>query len=392
MTSRLPAVLGGSPAFPAGLPLVRPDLPDTAAIARRLQQVLDSGILTNGPSVRRLEEAVAEYVRVDHVVAVSSCTAGLMLVLQACGLSGRVVLPSFTFAASAHAVHWAGGCPSFADIEPLTLTLDPQDAARRLDGAESLFATHLYGTPCDVERLQELARGASVPLLFDAAHALGSRRRGRLVGGFGTAEVFSLSPTKVTVAGEGGLITTNDGALAEACRYGRDYGNPGDYDCLFPGLNARMSELHATVALASLADLDERVAHRTALARRVHDGLSSVCDIDFPKVSPGDTSTFKDLTVLVASERFGLSAVQLATALRGEGIDTRRYYHPPVHRQKAYVNLAQAEPLPVTDWAAERVLTLPLWSHMTSADIDRVVGAVARIGTHAERVHDALVG
>ncbi|MDP8961427.1 MAG: DegT/DnrJ/EryC1/StrS family aminotransferase [Actinomycetota bacterium] len=392
MTSRLPAVLGGSPAFPAGLPLVRPDLPDTAAIARRLQQVLDSGVLTNGPSVRRLEEAVAEYVRVDHVVAVSSCTAGLMLVLQACGLSGRVVLPSFTFAASAHAVHWAGGCPSFADIEPLTLTLDPHDAARRLDGAESLFATHLYGTPCDVERLEEVARGASVPLLFDAAHALGSRRRGRLVGGFGTAEVFSLSPTKVTVAGEGGLITTNDGALAETCRYGRDYGNPGDYDCLFPGLNARMSELHATVALASLADLDERVAHRTALAQRVHEGLSSVCDIDFPKVAPGDTSTFKDLTVLVDSERFGLGAVQLATALRSEGIDTRRYYHPPVHRQKAYVNLAQAEPLPVTDWAAERVLTLPLWSHMTSAEIDRVVDAVARIGTHAERVHDALIG
>ncbi|MDQ3932106.1 MAG: DegT/DnrJ/EryC1/StrS family aminotransferase [Actinomycetota bacterium] len=390
--TRLPAVLGGSPAFPAGLPLVRPTLPDTAAIARRLQQVLDSGILTNGPTVRRLEEAVAEYVGVDHVIAVSSCTAGLMLVMQACGLTGRVVLPSFTFAASAHAVHWAGGRPSFADIDPLTLTLDPQDAARRLDGAEALFATHLYGTPCDVEGLQEVAGGARMPLLFDAAHALGSRRGGRLVGGFGAAEVFSLSPTKVAVAGEGGLITTNDGALAETCRYGRDYGNPGDYDCLFPGLNARMSELHATVALASLAGLDERVAHRTALARRVEDLLATSTAVGVPKVAPGDTSTYKDLTLLVDADRFGLSAAQLATALRSEGIDTRRYYHPPVHRQKAYVDLPPSAPLPVTDWAAERVLTLPLWSHMTTADVDRVGDAVRRIGAHAERVHDALAG
>lgn len=392
MTVRLPAALGGSPAFPAGLALVRPTLPDTAAIARRLQQVLDSGILTNGPTVRTLEEAVADYVGVDHVVAVSSCTAGIMLVLQACGVSGRVVLPSFTFSASAHAVHWAGGCPSFADIEPLTLTLDPRDAAGRLDGAEALFATHLYGTPCDIERLQEVARGASVPLLFDAAHALGSRRRGRPVGGFGTAEVFSLSPTKVTVAGEGGLIATNDGALAETCRYGRDYGNPGDYDCLFPGLNARMSELHATVALASLAGLDERVAQRSALARRMQDGLTSLATVGFPKVAAGDTSTYKDLTLLVDADRFGLSAAQLARALGSEGIDTRRYYHPPVHRQKAYVGLALPAPLPVTDWAAERVLTLPLWSHMTNADLDGAVDAVARIGVHAERVHDALVG
>lgn len=388
MTASLPAVLGGSATFPAGLPLVRPALPDTAAIADRLREVLDSGILTNGPAVASLEEAVAGYLGVEHVVAVSSCTAGLMLVLQACGVTGRVAMPSFTFAASAHAVHWSGGQPSFADVDPLTLTLDPQDAARRLDGAAALFATHLYGTPCHVEQLRATADAAGVPLLFDAAHALGSRRQGRLVGGFGTAEVFSLSPTKVTVAGEGGLVTTNDEALAQTCRHGRDYGNPGDYDCLFPGLNARMSELHATVALASLAGLEERVAHRTALARRVHERLAGL--VDFPKVASGDASTYKDLTILVDGDRFGLSAAQLATALRCEGIDTRRYYHPPLHRQKAYVSLAPSDRLPVTDWATERVLTLPLWSHMTSADVDRTADALARIGTHAERVHRTL--
>ncbi|MDQ4129497.1 MAG: DegT/DnrJ/EryC1/StrS family aminotransferase, partial [Actinomycetota bacterium] len=375
--------------FPGGLALVRPSLPDTAGVAARLRQVLDSGILTNGPTVAALEEAVCGYLGVGHVVAVSSCTSGLMLVLQAVGTPGQVTMPSFTFAAGAHAVRWAGGQPSFADVDPLTLTLDPQDAAGRMNGAAALFATHLYGTPCDVERLEALAATEGVPLLFDAAHALGSRRQGRLVGGFGTAEVFSLSPTKVTVAGEGGLIATNDRALAEACRLGRDYGNPGDYDCLFPGLNARMSELHATVALASLAGLDERVAHRAALAGQVRERLSGL--VGFPEVAAGDTSTYKDLTILVDADRFGLSAPELAAALRSEGIDTRRYYHPPVHRQKAYAHLVPSRPLPVTDQVAEQVLTLPLWSHMESTAADRMADAVERIGAHATRVRGALV-
>lgn len=389
MTDR-PAALGGRPAFPEGLPLVRPTLPDSALLARRLRDVIDSGILTNGPTVRALEQRVAEQLGVGHVVATASCTTGLMLVLQAFGVTGRVVMPSFTFAATAHAAHWAGGRPAFADIDPATLTLDPGDLAGRLDGADAVIATHVYGTPCDVERLQRLTDATGIPLLYDAAHALGSRRRGRPIGGFGTAEVFSLSPTKVVVAGEGGLITTDDAALAEACRLGRDYGNPGDYDCLFPGLNARMSELHATLALASLDHLEERIARRGRLATRLRSRLGEIPGLGFPAVSAGDTSTFKDLTILVDGDRFGLAAVQLAAALRAEGIDTRRYYQPPVHRQKAYAHLGPPAPLPVTDRVAEQVLSLPLWSHLPARSLDRTADAVVRIHRHATAVRAAL--
>src|SRR5688500_4255747 len=247
MTHAPPAALGGTPAFPDGLPLVRPTIADIPRLTDRLGDVLASGMLTNGPTVRRLEEAVVERCGVAHAVAVASCTSGLMLTYQALGVTGRVLMPSFTFAASAHAVVWAGGTPLFADVDAATMTLDPEAAEELVSEAAAVSATHVYGRPCEVEALQALADAAGLPLVYDAAHALGSSRRGRPIGGFGTVEVFSLSPTKVAVAGEGGLVTTNDAALAEAVRLGRDYGNPGNYDCRFPGLNARMSELHATV-------------------------------------------------------------------------------------------------------------------------------------------------
>ncbi|HEX2027221.1 MAG TPA: DegT/DnrJ/EryC1/StrS family aminotransferase [Nitriliruptorales bacterium] len=388
--SAAPAVLGGDPAFPRGLPLVRPDLGDTSRLSARLEAILASGILTDGPTVRALEEAVADYLGVGHVVAVASGTSGLMLVMQACGLDGRVVMPSFTFAATAHAAHWAGARVTFADIEPASLTLDPEDVRERVDGAAAVVGVHLYGTPCAVEALQEVADHAGIPVIYDAAHALGSRRAGCPVGRFGVAEVFSLSPTKVTVAGEGGLITTDDDALAETCRLGRGYGNPGDYDCLFPGLNARMSELHAAVALHAFERLDERVARRNALAARLRRRVHGLRGVGFPEVAAGDTSTVKDLTVLVDADGFGLSAQHLAAALAAEGIDTRRYYHPPVHRQKAYAHLGPPHHLPVTDRVAERALTLPLWSHLPARDVDRVADAIARIHAQAAAVRQVL--
>jgi dTDP-4-amino-4,6-dideoxygalactose transaminase len=389
MTESKPAALGGGLLFPDGLPLVRPTINDIPGLAARIERVLSSGILTNGPTVRELEERIADRLGVASVVAVSSCTAGLMLVLQALDATGRVVLPSFTFAASAHAVVWAGGEPVFAEVDPRSLTLDPDDAASLVDGASAMTATHVYGTPCDVERLQQIADAAGIPLVYDAAHGLGSQRAGRPIGGFGTAEVFSLSPTKVMVAGEGGLVATNDAALAQTIRLGRDYGNPGDYDCLFPGLNARMSELHAAAALASLVGLDERIAHRGALVaefRRLTEGLPG---LRFPEVAAGDVSTYKDLTLIVEPEEFGLTVPQLAVALRAEGIDSRRYYFPPIHQQKAYAGLPRTRELPVTDALAERVLTPPLWSHMTVDDIRRVAAAVVRIQQHAGAIRGA---
>ncbi len=366
---------------PVSVPVARADAPEPAAVVAAVEEILRSGQLTNGTHVRELERLTAEYLGVRHCIAVSSCTSGLMLVLRASRLTGDVVIPSFSFAATAHAVVWAGLRPLFADVDPHTLTLSP-DAVRRAAGVQTsaILATHTFGTPCDVEHLQGVADQLGLRLFFDAAHAFGSRRGTRAVGGFGDAEVFSLSPTKLLVAGEGGLITTDDDELAERCRIGRDYGNPGDYDCRLVGINGRMSEFHAAVAQASLVTLEPRIARRNQLARRYHRLLAGVPGLAFPVVHPGDRSTFKDLTILVDPVAFGTDAATLAARLRDRGIDTRRYYTPPIHRMAAYRDVApQPYHLPETEAAAGRVLTLPLWSSMDDQDVDRVVAAVVDI-------------
>ena len=379
--SGMPAMLGGDPAFPEGLALVRPSLPPESVIDD-IRKILSGHVLTNGPYVRELEERAADYLGVRHCVAVSSCTSGLMLVLRVTDLTGEVVIPSFTFAATAHAVEWNGLRPVFADIDPETLLLSPK-AVREAIGVQTsaVLATHTYGTPCDTEGLSEVTRAAGIRLFFDSAHAFGSQHQGKRVGGFGDAEVFSLSPTKVLVASEGGIIATNDEMLAERCRIGRDYGNPGDYDCRFVGLNARMSEVHAAIALGSLTNIDERIGRRNALAGLYREALEELPGISFPQVPEGDRSTYKDFTMLVDPDGFGLDAAGLQRALAAEGIESRRYYSPPVHVMRAYQYLGVTNGgLPVTESAASRVLTLPMWTGMTERHVARVADAVRRIG------------
>lgn len=373
-----PAFAGGIALFPDGLPLCRPSIPDKRKVSAALDLILDNGTLTKGQYLSELEREVSEYLDVRHCIAVSSCTSGLMLVLRASGLSGDIILPSFTFSATVHAAAWNGLRPVFADIDVRTLTLSSSAVSKAIGVRTSaILAMHTFGTPCDIEGLTEIAVRNGVRLFFDAAPAFGSRHRGIAVGGFGHAEVFSLSPTKLLVAGEGGIIATNDDVLAERCRIGRDYGHRGDYDCLFPGLNARMSEIHAATALVSLEDVDDRIATRNEIAIQYRDHLAGVPGIDFPLVPPDDLSPFKDFTILVDQDEFGVGAAELATILAAEGIETRRYYTPPVHHMKAYRSNGAGN-LEATEKAANQVLTLPLSSDMVSEEVEGVSRAIRR--------------
>jgi FlaA1/EpsC-like NDP-sugar epimerase/dTDP-4-amino-4,6-dideoxygalactose transaminase len=388
---RLPALLGGKPVFAPGLPFVRPARPPLERVMRRLEPSYKQGMLTNGPLVDELESRMAERLRVAHVVAMSSCTSGLMLVVQALthGRPGPVVLPSFTFSASAHAVMWNGRNPRFVECSSRSFQIDVADTSRQLAGASAIMATHIFGAPCRVHELEELARAHGVPLVFDAAHALGATVDRVPVGGFGNAEVFSLTPTKPLVAGEGGLVATNDAALAETLRMGRDYGNPGDYDTRFAGLNARMSEFHAAMALESLARFDESLERRRYLAGLYRDALADVPGIEFQTVASRDMSTFKDLTIRVDADPFGLSRDGLALTLLAEGVDTRKYFDPPVHRQRTYEHLEYRR-LPVTDAVASSVLSLPVYPDLTDEHVERVCEIIRAAHEHAVEL-DAYV-
>jgi dTDP-4-amino-4,6-dideoxygalactose transaminase len=369
----------GSPAFEQRLPIVSPEgLPDDDFL-RDVQEILQSRQLTNATFVRKFEEAAAEYLGVPHCVAVSSCTSGLVLTMRALGLQGEVVLPSFTFHATAHSVIWNGLKPVFADCDPETFCIDPQAVKRHISpNTAAILAVHLFGNPAHIEELQTIASSSGVLLITDAAHAFGSDINGRRVGVFGTAEVFSFSPTKLLVAGEGGMVATRDADLARKLRAARNYGDSGDYDPELAGLNARMSEFHAALAVRGLHGLEARIARRNQVRLHYEQRLGSIPGISFQHILAGNRSACKDFSVLVDGAVFGESRDWLVDALEKENIQARRYFWPPVHRQKLYSDVWDKQPLPVTDRISSSILNLPIYSTLSTEQVDKVCDAAFR--------------
>src|SRR5207247_2292106 len=193
-----------------------------------------------------------------------------------------------------------------------------------------------FGNPADIEMLQALADRHSLRLVFDAAHGFGALYNGVPVGPQGDANVYSLSPTKLLIAGEGGIVATNNNDLAEKIRIGREYGNDGHYDSLFAGINARMPELSALLGLHSLRLLDRAALHRNEVVTLYRKGLGELPGIRVQEVRAGNRNSYREFAIFVDSDAFGMTRDDLAAALTAENIDTRRYYEPPVHRQTAY--------------------------------------------------------
>jgi len=372
----------GRPLFPERLRFLRPTLPPLDQVMPLYEKSYARGLITNGSLVARLENEVAERLGVRHCVAVSSCTSGLALVLRALDLSGEVILPSFTFFATGHAVLWNGLKPVFADCDPLTWTLDPEDVERRISSRTSaIVAVHLYGNPCDADALARLAGRYGVKLIFDAAHAFGSRYHGKPVGRFGDAEVFSLSPTKLLVAGEGGLVTTDDARLAERLRAARNYGDTGAYDPELLGLNARMSEFHAALALAGLGWVDRKVKRHNEIASTYTRLLSAVPGLGFQSVLSGNVSAYKDYSILVQPGVFGISRDTLAAELLRENIETKKYFYPPLHDQKLYSAHGETggNRLRRTNHVADRVLSLPIYESLSNVQVETIAQAISRV-------------
>jgi len=388
-----PAVLGNTPIFSKFLPLIRPTLPPYESVAPQVAEIFETGMLTKGKYLREFEERLAAYIGVKHAVCVSSCTLGLTLTYQGLGLKDEVIVPSFTFMATVHPLVWNNATPVFVDIDPHTWNIDPARVEEAITPRTTgIVAVHNFGNPADVEALEDIARRHGLKLIFDAAHGFGTLYRGKPVGSFGDAEVFSATPTKLLVVGEGGVVTTDDDALAEHIRTGREYGNDGHYGSNFPGLNARMPEFNAILGLKSLEMLEENAKRRNRVAAAFRERLSQLPGLTFQYIHPQDRSSYKDLSVLVDETEFGLSRDELALALRAENIDTRKYHDPPVHTHQAYRHLYERykDVLPVTDDVASKSLSLPIWSHMDEGVIDGICRAIERIHAHAVEVRAAL--
>ncbi|HSO73333.1 MAG TPA: DegT/DnrJ/EryC1/StrS family aminotransferase, partial [Blastocatellia bacterium] len=303
------------------------------------------------------------------------------------------VVPSFTFMATASALVWAGLRPVFADVDFHTTNIDLASAEAAITpDTSAIVAVHNFGNPADLEALQSLADRTGLKLICDAAHGFGALYKGKPLGPQADAHVFSLSPTKLVIAGEGGIVATNDGELADRVRMGREYGNNGRYDSAFPGINARLPEFNALMGFHSLLRLEAAAHRRNAIASLYHEALGALPGIAFQQVQEGNRHSYKDFSITVDADAFGLSRDNLAAALEAENVDTRKYYDPPVHRQTAYASFASTSALlDNTELLAARSLSLPMWSEMSDEIVLGICGGIARAHEFADQISAVIL-
>jgi dTDP-4-amino-4,6-dideoxygalactose transaminase len=363
------------------IPIVRPTLYDFEAVVGEFRQVWESGMVTTGSFTRQFEMAVEEKLQVPHAIMVQSCTAGLMLVLRALNLTGEVILPAYTWTATAHAVMWNGLTPVFADITPGSYVLDPQAVVRCITPHTSaVMPVNVFGCPPDYEAFDQLAREYNLALVYDSAQGLGSKYQTKdgvwhYAGRFGEAEIFSLSPTKVVSAMEGGLIITSNPHLAQILRQMRDYGKTSDgEDIAWLGLSARVPEINAIVARHNFARMDELIDRRQELIRLYKATLGQLPGVSYQTIPTLCQSTRNYFVLFIDDAKARCSRDEVLTYLKEREILAKKYFYPALHRQKIYQELggAYCGKLPVTENAADQALALPLYSHMGNETVTEV--------------------
>ncbi|XBB67078.1 DegT/DnrJ/EryC1/StrS family aminotransferase [Nocardioides sp. WV_118_6] len=350
------------PAFDEPLHVGRPNTGDRETFLARVGEIFDRTWFSNdGPVVRELEQRIAELIGVRHCVAVCNGTVGLEIAVRALGLSGEVIVPSYTFVATPHALHWQGITPVFADIDPTTHTLDPAAVRRAITPRTTgIMPVHLWGRPADVDELQTLADEHGLDLLYDAAHAFACSAGGRMIGGFGRAEVFSFHATKFFNTFEGGAIVTNDDELAETMRLMRNFGFAGYDNVIHAGTNGKMTEICAAMGLTNLEALDGTIE----VNRRNHAAYRAALDgVPGIQVLEHDASERRNYqyVVLQVGQEYGLGRDELVELLHRENVLARRYFWPGCHRMQPYRDLFPdaGRRLPHTEQVADEVVVLP---------------------------------
>ncbi|MDA1316084.1 MAG: DegT/DnrJ/EryC1/StrS family aminotransferase [Acidobacteria bacterium] len=375
-----------APLFAEKVPLASPTLPPVDAVLVEIRRLLEQSQLTNGETVRHFEEEAADYLGVPECVAVSSCTSGLMLVERLMGLSGEVIVPSFTFFATAHSLLWNGLEPVLVDCDPHTFNLDPQRVEDAIGTHTSaILGVHIFGCPAAVKELEEIAGRHGLRVIYDGAHAFGSEVDGTSVACWGDATVYSLTPTKPLVAGEGGLIATRDRELARRLRQARNYGKGDDYDCRLLGLNARMTEIQAALGRAGLPLVEEGVRRRNELASIYEERLAGLAGLRMQAVGAPLRSSRKDFPVVIDAPSLGFTRDELEGFLGADNIETRRYFDPPLHRQQLYSarHASQGRDLPATDAISANVLCLPLFAGLKTEIVEAIADRIHAIGRSA---------
>lgn len=388
MSDRL-AILGGQPRFREQLLVGRPNIGDRRKLVELLSDALDRRWLSNsGPFVKELEERLADWLGVRHCIAVANGTLGLEILAKARGVSGQVLMPSYTFVATPHSMDWIGLKPVFCDVDVASHNIDPVEVEASVQaGVTAILAVHVWGRPADVESLQRIADEHGLTLLLDAAHALGCTRNGQYVGCSGSGEVFSFHATKFFNTFEGGAITTNDDSVAEACRAMRCFGSSGT-QIVSGGTNAKMSEAAAAMGLVNLEYIPAWIERNRQNYESYVAGLSRLPGVRMVEFDPLEATNFQYAVIEVDERDAGLTREELAAALAIENVGTRPYFSPACHELEPYRSRPQStpRPLPRAEALARRTLSLPTGSSVTPEQAAGVADLITRILADARSV------
>jgi dTDP-4-amino-4,6-dideoxygalactose transaminase len=369
-------MFGGQPAFAEKLHVGRPNIGDRERLLARFNNLLDRRWLTNsGPFEQEFEQRLQDLLGVRHCIAMCNATIALEIAIRALGLTGEVIVPSFTFIATAHALQWQQITPVFADIDPLTHNLDPRSVEKMITPRTSgILGVHVWGRPCAIDALTEIAQRHSLKLMFDAAHAFACSHQGRMIGNFGQAEVFSFHATKFLNTFEGGAVATNDDDLAHQIRLMKNFGFAGYDNVIYIGTNGKMTEVCAAMGLTSLEALDELIAVNHANYWHYQDGLCNLPGIHMITYPEDEKNNYQYIILEIDEEEAGVSRDLLVEILHAENVLARRYFYPGCHLMEPYrshfphARLLLAE----TERLTGRAMSLPNGTAVSPADIHQV--------------------
>lgn len=361
--------------FSEPLHVGRPNVGSRHQFDRLVDGIFERHWLTNdGPLVVELERRIAEFLGVKHCVATANGTIALEIAIRALGLTGEVIIPSYTFVATAHALYWQGLTPVFADIDPHTHNLNPESARTFITPRTSgIIGVHLWGRPAPVQELQALADEHGLELLFDAAHAFGNSHTGRKIGSFGRAEVLSFHATKFFNTFEGGAIVTNDDDLAERMRLIRNFGFVDFDEVVYPGTNGKLSEICAAMGLVNLDAIDGFIASNRANHLAYGGVFERSSDLSLCEYDSSSDGNYQYIVVEL-SPSVSDYRDKLVADLHAENVRARRYFWPGCHNMEPYKSLFPHAGihLPNTATVAERVLVLPTGSTVRPEDCTRI--------------------
>ena len=390
------AVFGRRPAFSEKVHVGRPNIGNRERLLSRISDMLDRNWLTNdGPYVREFEKRLAEFVGIRHCVAMCNATISLEIAIRALGFTGEVIVPSFTFVATAHSLQWQEITPVFCDIDPRTHNLDPLQVEKMITPRTSgIIGVHTWGRPCDIGALEEIARRRKLQLMFDAAHAFGCSYKGKLIGGFGRCEVFSFHATKFFNTFEGGAVLTNEDELAEKMRLMRNFGFSGYDNVIYIGTNGKMTEVCAAMGLTSL----ESVQQFVEVNRRNHSlylrELEGIPGIRLMVYDERERANYQYVVVEIDELEAGLTRDEFVAVLAAENVLARRYFFPGCHRMEPYRSYFphSALMLPETEKLCRRVMALPTGTSVDEQAISQIGKAMRTAISNAAAVRARLSG